>query len=202
MACEESQVVAKEFRALGHEAYSSDLQECSGGHPEYHLGVDASELLKIKWDLVIAHPPCTYLTNASSMRLRVNGVIDEERMEKARMAKEFFMRFYETDCPRIAIENPVPGRIHELPPYTQIIEPYMFGDPWKKRTCLWLKGLPKLIPTNPVEPLGLWVGATSSRRDEKVHSRYALASIRDSKKRSKTFQGIGRAMAEQWGACA
>lgn len=198
IACEESQAVTIEMRKLGHEAYSCDIQPCSGGHPEWHLQVDALELLKMKWDMIIAHPPCTYLTNAGAVRLRVKGEIDQDRMEKAKEAKKFFMHFLEADCERIAIENPLPGKIHQLPPYSQIIEPYMFGDPWKKRTCLWLRGLPPLMATDLVEPKGLWVGATSSRRDAKVHSRYALKSNRDSKTRSKTFPGIARAMAEQW----
>ena len=142
VACEESQAVTIELRRLGHEAYSCDIQPCSGGHPEWHLQVDALELLKLKWDMIIAHPPCTYLTNAGAMRLRVKGEIDQERMEKAKEAKKFFMAFLEADCPKKAIENPLPGKIHQLPPYSQIIEPYMFGDPWKKRTCLWLRGLP------------------------------------------------------------
>ena len=198
VACEESQAVTIEMRRLGHEAYSCDIQPCSGGHPEWHLQVDALELLKLKWDMIIAHPPCTYLTNAGAMRLRVKGEINQERMELAKAAKEFFMHFLNADCERVAIENPLPGKIHQLPPYSQIIEPYMFGDPWKKRTCLWFRGLPPLMATDLVEPKGLWVGATSSRRDAKVYSRYALKSKRDSKTRSKTFPGIARAMAEQW----
>lgn len=202
VACEESQAVTKELRRLGHEAYSCDIQPCSGGHQEWHLQVDALELLKLKWDMIIAHPPCTYLTNAGAMRLRVKGEINQERMEKAKEAKKFFMAFLEADCPKKAIENPLPGKIHQLPPYSQIIEPYMFGDPWKKRTCLWLRGLPPLMATELVEPKGLWVGATSARRDGKIHSRYALPSNRDSKTRSKTFPGIAKAMAEQWaGPC-
>ena len=198
VACEESQAVTKELRRLGHEAYSCDIQPCSGGHPEWHLQTDALELLKMKWDMIIAHPPCTYLTNAGAMRLRVKGEIVQERMEKAKDAKRFFMAFLDADCPKIAVENPLPGKIHQLPPYSQIIEPYMFGDAWKKRTCLWLKGLPPLMATELVEPRGIWVGATSSRRDNKIYSRYELRSKRDSKTRSKTFPGIARAMAEQW----
>jgi hypothetical protein len=148
--------------------------------------------------MIFGFPPCTYLTNASSVRLRVRGVIDEERMAKAVEAKKFFLAILNADCDRIIVENPVPGKIHGLPKYDQIIEPYMFGDPWKKRTCLWLRGLPPLIATDLVEPQGLWVGATSSRRDAHVYSRYALKSKRDSKTRSKTFPGIARAMALQW----
>lgn len=119
-------------------------------------------------------------------------------MEKAVAAKEFFLAFLNADCPRIAVENPVPGKIHNLPKYDQIIEPYMFGDPWKKRTCLWLKNLPPLRATQLVEPLGLWVGSSSLRRDPGLKTRYVLNGIRDSKRRSKTFPGIARAMAEQW----
>jgi len=160
VACEESQAVMKELRKLGHEAYSCDIDPCSGGYPEWHLQQNVIPLLRDKWDMIIAFPPCTYLTNAGSMRLRVNGEIQENRMVKARKARKFFMQFFGAACERIAIENPLPGKIHELPSYTQIVEPYMFGDPWKKRTCLWLRGLPPLLPTEIVEPKGLWVGAT------------------------------------------
>lgn len=198
VACEESQAVTIELRRLGHEAYSCDIEPCSGGRPEWHIQGDALELLKMQWDMIIAFPPCTYLTNAGAVRLRVNGEIQLERLEKARSAKDFFMQFYNADCPRVAIENPIPGKIHELPPYSQIVEPYMFGDPWKKRTCLWLRGLPQLMATDIVTPEGLWVGATSSRRDTKIYSRYQIASNRNPKIRAKTFPGIARAMAEQW----
>ena len=199
VACEESQAVTTELRRLGHEAYSCDIEPCSGGHPEWHLQQDVTPLLKLPWDMIIAFPPCTYLSNAGAMRLRVNGKIQESRMQKARAAKDFFLQFYNARCPLVAVENPVPGRVHGLPPYTQIIEPYMFGDPWKKRTCLWLRGLAPLKPTNNVSPWGLWVGSTSSRKDPKIYSRYSLPSNRDPKRRAKTFPGIARAMAEQWG---
>lgn len=202
VACEESQAVTIEMRRLGHEAYSCDIQDCSGGHPEWHIKADVLELLKLKWDMIIAHPPCTYLTSASAVRLMPHGVIDEERLEKGRKAAEFFMAIWNADCPRIAIENPTPIKLFGLPPYTQKIEPYYFGDPWRKRTCLWLKNCPPLLPTEIVEPLGLWVGSTSGRRDATVYSRYKLRSKRNQKDRSKTFPGIARAMAEQWaGPC-
>lgn len=142
VACEESQAVANELRRLGHEAYSCDVQDCSGGHPEYHIKGDARELLKEKWDMIVSFPPCTYMTNASAVRMRVKGEIQPERYAKAMEAKDFFMAFYNADCPRIAIENPVPMRLIGLPPYTQIIQPYEHGHPYSKRTCLWLKGLP------------------------------------------------------------
>lgn len=198
VACEESQAVTIELRQRGHEAYSCDIEPCSGNHPEWHLQQDVVPLLKEDWDMIIAFPPCTYLSNAGAMRLRVNGTINQDRMQLANNAKEFFMQIFNTSCQKIAIENPVPGKIHKLPAYNQIIEPYMFGDPWKKRTCLWLKGLPQLTPTEIVKPIGLWVGATSSRRDNQIYSKYELNSNRDPKIRSKTFPGIAKAMAEQW----
>lgn len=198
VACEESQAVTIELRRLGHEAYSCDIQDCSGGHPEWHIKGDALELLKMKWDMIIAHPPCTYLTAAGAVRLFPHGEVNEERLAKGKEAAAFFMVFYNADCPRIIIENPVPMKIFGLPEYSQIIEPFMFGDPWRKRTCLWVKGVPLLESTNVVEPLGLWVGSTSGRRDATVYSRYKLKSNRDAKTRSKTFPGIAKAMAEQW----
>ena len=115
VACEESQAVCLAFRALGHEAYSCDVQECSGGHPEWHIKADATELLKMLWDMIIAFPPCTYLTNSGAVRMRVNGEIVQERFEKAMEAKEFFMNFYTANCPKIAIENPTPMKIVGLP---------------------------------------------------------------------------------------
>ena len=185
VACEESQTVCKAFRGLGHEAYSCDVIPCSGGHPEWHLQVDAAEIIKIKWDLLIAHPPCTYLTNAGAVRMRVKGQIVAERYEKAMEAKKFFMAFYNADIPRIAIENPTPMKIVGLPPYTQAIQPYEYGHPYSKRTCLWLKNLPLLTPT---DVLPNHVSFTKKERD--------------AKSRSKTFAGIAKAMAAQWGgAC-
>lgn len=202
VACEESQAVTTELRKLGHEAYSCDLQPCGGGFPLWHIRVDALELLKMRWDMIIAHPPCTYLTTAGAIRVfnKDHTIKDQERYEKGIEAAKFFMAFYEADCPKIAIENPVPMKCFNLPPYSQIIEPYMFGDPWRKRTCLWLKGLPPLVAMMeaPVEPQGLWVGSTSARRDPTIHQRYILHSNRDQKRRSKTFSGIARAMAIQW----
>lgn len=172
-----------------------------GGYPLWHIRVDALELLKMRWDMIIAHPPCTYLSAAGAVRLfnKDHTIADPERYEKGIEAAKFFRAFYEADCPKIAVENPVPMKCFGLPPYSQIIEPYMFGDPWRKRTCLWLKGLPPLIPMEaPVEPLGLWVGSTSARRDPTIKQRYTLHSNRDQKRRSKTFPGIAHAMAVQW----
>lgn len=136
VACEESQAVCKAFRELGHEAYSCDIQECSGGHPEWHIQGDVLPLLKEKWDLIIAHPPCTYLTNAGARWLWAGGELNTVRYAQGLEAKDFFMQFYNADCPRVAIENPVPSSIFELPECTQIIQPYEFGHPYSKKTCL------------------------------------------------------------------
>lgn len=198
VACEESQEVCKAFRAKGHEAYSCDIQDCSGGHPEWHLKVDALEMLKIRWDLIIAHPPCTYMTNAGAVRMRVGGVLQEERYKKAMEAKAFFMRFYDADCPKIAIENPTPMKIIGLPNYTQAIQPYWFGHPYSKRTCLWLKGLPPLVPTELLEHHEPYVNG-GCKDAHGNYRRFQGRNERDPKTRSKTFSGIAKAMAEQWG---
>lgn len=194
---EESQRVCTAFRDRGHEAYSCDIQECSGGHPEWHIHGDAIPLLYQHWDLIIAHPPCTYLTSASAVRLydTNHNIIDKDRLAKGMEAAELFRKVLDADCDRIAVENPTPLKIFGLPPYTQIIEPFMFGDPWRKRTCLWLKGLPKLQPTNIVEPTGLWVGSTSKRRDPTIDQRYTLRSKRDQRERE---QRLFRASQKQW----
>ena len=218
IACEESQEVCKAFRALGHEAFSCDVKECSGGHPEWHIVGDALDLIngdctfqtsdththtqRGQWDLLIAHPPCTFLTAASAVRLfaKDGSVKDLARYQKGKDAAEFFMEFTRANADRIAIENPVPLKCFGLPPYSQIIEPYMFGDPWRKRTCLWLINLPILMATDIVVPKGLWVGSTCANRDPKIYTKYELTSIRDQRRRSKTFPGVARAMAEQWGS--
>lgn len=197
VACEESQTVCIELRRLGHEAYSCDVQACSGGHPEWHIQCDALELLKMRWDMIIAHPPCTYLTNAGAVRMRVGGAIVQERFEKAMKAKEFFMRFYNADCERIAIENPTPMKIVGLPDYDQAIQPYWFGHPYSKRTCLWLKGLPPLIPTEVMAHHEPYVNG-GCKDAHGNYRRFQGRKERDQKTRSKTFLGIARAMAEQW----
>lgn len=198
VACEESQAVCKAFRALGHEAYSCDLIDCSGGHPEWHIRADALELIKMRWDMIIAFPPCTYMTNAGAVRMRVKGEIQPQRYAKAMEAKAFFMRFYEADCPRVAIENPTPMKMIGLPPYTQVIQPYEYGHPYSKRTCLWLRGLPKLIPTGIVSGHEPWVNG-GSRDANGNYRRFQGRKERDQLTRSKTFSGIAEAMAGQWG---
>lgn len=151
--------------------------------------------------MILGFPPCTYLTSAGAIRLfnKDHTIKDANRYEAGVQAAEFFMRILNADCEKIAIENPVPMKCFGLPRYTQIIEPYMFGDAWRKRTCLWLKGLPPLTPTNAVEPKGLWVGSTSANRDPSIYTRYELHSNRNQKRRSKTFPGIALAMATRWG---
>lgn len=197
VACEESQAVTKELRRLGHEAYSCDIEPCSGGRPEWHLQVDALELLKMRWDMIIAHPPCTYMTNAGAVRMRVNGKIQQERYKKAMEAKDFFMKFYDADCQRICIENPTPMKIIGLPPYTQAIQPYEYGHPYSKRTCLWLKGLPPLQPTEIILQHTPYVNG-GCKDSHGNYRRFQGCNERDAKTRSKTFPGIARAMAEQW----
>lgn len=219
IACEESQRVCIEMRKLGHEAYSCDIQEPSGGHPEWHLQADAlryinpcteingifpfltmdgeSHFISGKWDLIIAHPPCTYLTSVSACRLFDNkhNVKDKEREQKLRDAVEFFNQILNADCEKIAVENLAPLKYCGLPKYDQIIEPYYFGDPWKKRTCLWLKNLPLLKETNRVEPLSCWVDTNGKTCRTKLRG---AKGARSAKERSKTFPGIAKAMAEQW----
>lgn len=193
VACEESQEVCKAFRRKGHEAYSCDIQECSGGHPEWHIQCDALELLKIRWDMIIAHPPCTYLSNAGATRMYYEkGKINPERLKKALEAKEFFMKFLNADCKRICVENPMPLSVVGLPKPECIIQPWEFGEPYSKRTYLWLKGLPPLLPTLICGEHIPWVGATS--RDGHT---YGVAYSK--KMRSKTFPLVAKAMADQWG---
>lgn len=197
VACEESQTVTIELRKLGHEAYSCDIDSCSGGHPEWHLQTNALEMLKMRWDMIIAFPPCTYMTNAGAVRMRVKGEIVQERYQKAMEAKEFFMRFYNADCPKIAIENPTPMKIVDLPSYTQVIQPYYFGHPYSKRTCLWLRGLPPLMPTEVMAHHEPFVNG-GHKDAHGNYRRFKGRKERDPKIRSKTFNGIAKAMAEQW----
>ena len=137
IACEESQAVTKEFRKLGHEAYSCDILPCSGTNPEWHIQGDAKEIISLYWDLIIAFPPCTYMSNAGALRMYPKkGIVDKERYKKAMEAKDFFMLFYNSNCKKIAIENPLPLNLIELPIKTQIVQPYYFGDPFIKKTCL------------------------------------------------------------------
>jgi hypothetical protein len=220
VACEESQEVCKAFRAKGHEAYSCDIQECSGGHPEWHIMGDVLPLIngrcefetmdgqkhKIdgKWDLLIAHPPCTYLTVAGNRWFNV-GRYGEKAIERAKNREDainFFFAFVNADCDYIAIENPagVISTVYRKP--DQIIQPYEYGHHARKKTCLWLKGLSLLQPTDVVDPGeilhgGYSVGAHADGRDANGKwLRFSDPEI--AKLRSKTFPGIAKAMANQW----
>lgn len=198
VACEESQAVTIELRRLGHEAYSCDIQDCSGGHPEWHIKGDALELLKMKWDMLIAFPPCTHLA-VSGARHFAKKQADGRQQE----AIDFFMRFVNADCPRIAVENPIGIMSSKYRKPNQIIQPYMFGDHARKSTCLWTKGLPPLVATDVVDPGEICKGGFSKgvsadcARDENGKI-LAWNDPRTAKIRSKTFPGIARAMAEQW----
>lgn len=171
VACEESQEVCKAFRMRGHEAYSCDIVKPSGGHPEWHILGNAIPILTGgqvttmngaihdvgRWDLLVAHPPCTYLSNAGAGFLWKGKELQADRVMKGIQGRDLFMRFWWADIPKICIENPVPSKVFCLPAYTQIIQPYEYGHPYTKRTCLWLKGLPPLFPTDIVVPEKSWV---------------------------------------------
>ena len=152
VACEESQAVTKEFRMLGHEAYSCDILPCSGGHPEWHLQGDVFKFIEEGWDLMIAHPPCTYLA-VSGARWMYNkdGSINQERYNNQQEALSFVQRLMDAPIDKIAIENPISVISSNIRKPDQIVHPYMFGDKASKSTCLWLKNLPLLEPTNIVE---------------------------------------------------
>lgn len=201
VACEESQEVCKAFRELGHEAYSCDIQDCSGGHPEWHLKQDVIPLLNQDWDLIIAHPPCTFLTVTGNRWFDVERYGDKaiQRQKDREEAVAFFMEFVNAKCEKIAIENPIGcmSTVYKKP--TQIIHPYMFGDPARKATCLWLKGLPKLIPTNMVEPIIIHYQNGKGTDNPWHMETMKLPPKERAKARSKTFPGIAKAMAEQWG---
>ena len=201
VACEESQTVTIELRRLGHEAYSCDTEPCSGDHPEWHLQQDVIPLLSERWDMIIAFPPCTYFSTAGASWLFRDGKLNQERYAKGLEAKGLFMAIYNSDCSKIAIENPVSMKIWELPKHTQEIQPYQFGDPFKKKTRLWLKGLPILYPTKIVEPVAKWVSCGNSSNREKQNQAVCKSSG-SRRKRSKTFPGIAKAMAEQWAGVA
>ena len=216
VACEESQAVVKELRFLGHEAYSCDILECSGGYPEWHIQNDVLPLLNgncsfttsdgvlhfidTVWDMIIAFPPCTYLTVTGNKWFNVqkygNKAIQRKKCREDAIA--FFMAFVNANCERIAIENPIGVMSSVFRKPNQIIQPYMFGVPERKSTCLWLKGLPNLLPTNIVEP-NLVFYKNGKGTDSVWHiETMNLPPFERSRARSKTFPGIAKAMAYQW----
>lgn len=204
VACEESQRVCTAFRERGIEAYSCDIQEPSGGHPEWHICGDVIPVLDGgtvttmdgqqhevgRWDLIIAHPPCTYLSNAGAAHLWRGHKLNMKRFYDGLCGKALFMTILKAPCDHIAIENPVPSSVFELPDRTQMIHPWQHGEPVQKKTCLWLKNLPEIMPTNVVTPVeschdgGTWFSAGGKNRQ---------------KIRSKTFLGIAIAFSQQWG---
>ena len=213
IACEESQRVCEAFRNKGHNAFSCDLIECSGGHPEWHIQQDVLPLLngncsfvtcdnvehkqEGKWDMIIAFPPCTYLTNTGNRWFNIEKY-GEKAIERHRLREEavvFFKQIGEADCDKIVIENPVGVISTRWKKPTQIIQPYHFGEPARKTTCLWLKGVEPLVPTNIVEPDVYSYVAKDGR--VKTDSRWRNSMT--AKERSKTFMGVALAMADQWG---
>lgn len=214
IACEESQAVCKAFRDRGHRAFSCDVQPCSGGHPEWHIKGDALAFIDGRcsfatedgathtqvgeWDLLIAHPPCTYMSKAGARWMYPRaGQLDEARLEKALEAKAFFYKFLTAKCPRIAVENPQPLKVVGLPDPDCVVQPFHHGDPYSKKTLLWLKNLPPLTPTRVLTEYTVFLPSnTSGFRKGQKHSR---GVAKNAKEASKTFPGIAAAMAEQWG---
>ena len=197
IACEQSQVVCLAFRRLGFEAYSNDLNPCYGGHPEWHIIGDARTVVlgraayllengtqvnvHGRWAMIIAHPPCTMLTSASAVRF-ADGT---HSLLEVREAAQFFLTMLSAPARYVAVENPAPLKIAQLPPYDQIIQPYYFGHPYSKRVCLWLRNLPPLLPQS-----GYCV----------EHEQWLKHCAGNPRRRSKTFEGIAEAMASQWGS--
>jgi len=193
VACEESQAVTKKLRALGHDAYSCDIQECSGGHPEWHIFGDVVPELEKHWDMIIAFPPCTDLA--------VSGAawFEQKRKDGRQQASiDFFMLFANANCERIAIENPVGIMSSQWRKPDQIIQPYWFGDEAQKTTCLWLKGLPKLEPTKMVGKGEFITHKSGKTKPKWFADAFKLSPSERRKVRSKTFDGIAQAMADQW----
>ena len=201
VACEESQAVCKAFRAKGHEAYSCDILPCSGGHPEWHIQGDVLEQLDKGWDIMIAHPPCTYLTVTGNRWFNVEKY-GEKALQRARDredAVKFFLALANAPIEKIAIENPVGTIATRYRKADQLIQPWMFGDAESKLTALWLKNLPLLAPTKIVDK-----GERVTFKSGKTMPKWYSDAIKLSPKersifRSKTFSGIAKAMADQWG---
>lgn len=211
IACEESQEVCKAFRAKGHRAFSCDLQECSGGHPEWHIQGDALQLIngncefqtadththtqRGRWDLIIAHPPCTDLACSGARHFAAKQ--KDGRQQKSIV---LFMEMALADCPRVCVENPVGIMSSAWKKPTQIIQPCDFGDPSRKATCLWLKGLPPLFPTEIVVPeIVTYYGKDGKKMTFSADYIKTTPGVPRAKTRSKTYPGIARAMADQWG---
>jgi site-specific DNA-cytosine methylase len=207
IACEESQAVTKAFRELGHEAFSCDILPCSGGYPEWHYQQDVFEVIDKGWDLMIAHPPCTYLSVSGARWLyNKDGSINEERKKNQIEALDFVKALMNSNIPKIAIENPISVISSNIRKPDQIIQPYWFGDSASKSTCLWLKNLPKLKPTNIVSKgeFFTWIDKKTGKEKRQpqwyaeIFIQHGLNKEQRRTLRSKTFEGIAKAMAEQW----
>ena len=216
VACEESQRVCIAFRERGHNAFSCDIELCSGGHPEWHIMQDVIPLLNGrccfktmdgidhlidgKWDLIIAFPPCTYLTVTGNRWFNIDRYGEKaiQRHKDRKYAIDFFMTFANADCEKIAIENPVGIMSNEWRKPNQIINPWQFGDAFEKKTCLWLKGLPELTPTNIVEIPPRKKFDSGKSMPSWYAEAWRLPKEERAKLRSKTFPGIANAMAAQW----
>lgn len=201
VACEESQEVCKAFRKKGHEAYSCDILDCSGGHPEWHIKGDVLPLLSDKWDMIIAFPPCTYLTVTGNRWFNVEKYGEKaiKREHQRNEAINFFLKFVHVDCNKIAIENPIGIMSTHYRKPDQIIQPYMFGDPFEKKTCLWLYNLPQLKPTNILNAPPRVQFDSGKTMPSWYAEAWRLPKEERARVRSKTFPGIAEAMAKQWG---
>ena len=219
VCCEESQRVCIAFRERGWEAYSCDIEPCSGGHPEWHIQQDVLPLIngdcefdtvdgehhviKGEWDLLICHPPCTYLCSLGTTWFAEKYPLEQrlKRKKNQEDAVNFFMIFVNAKCDHVAIENPVGIMSTRYKKPSQYIQPYEYGHPFTKKTCLWLKGLNTLVPTNIVEPTGgHWVSAGIKNRKSQNKAVNKSGTGESKKNRSKTFEGIANAMAYQWGS--
>ena len=205
VACEESQAVTIELRKLGHEAFSCDLLPCSGGHPEWHYQQDVFEVIEKGWDMMIAHPPCTFLA-VSGARWMYNkdGSVNQERLKNQNEALNFVQKLMDAPIDKIAIENPISVISSQIRKPDQIVQPWQFGDKAQKSTCLWLKNLPKLESTNIVEK-GEFIEFTSKKGVKKRQPKWYFDALKNAKTpaerrtlRSKTFKGMAEAIAKQW----
>tara|TARA_R110002153_G_scaffold3966_3_gene18989 strand:+ start:742 stop:1377 length:636 start_codon:yes stop_codon:yes gene_type:complete len=205
VACEESQAVTKELRKLGHEAFSCDLLPCSGGYPEWHYQQNVFEVIDKGWDMMIAHPPCTFLAVSGARWLyNKDGSKNEERWKNQAEALDFVQRLMDAPIDKIAIENPISVISSNIRKPEQIIQPWMFGNKAQKSTCLWLKNLPLLEPTDIVEK-GEFIEFISKKGVKKKQPKWYFDALKNAKTpaerrtlRSKTFKGIAEAMAKQW----
>jgi len=201
VACEESQAITIKLRDLGHEAFSCDILPCSGGHPEWHLQGDIFNYVNKGWDLMIAHPPCTFLSVSGARHLyNKDGSKNLERYENQKLALEFVQKLMDVPILRIAIENPVSVISTKIRKPDQIVQPWMFGDEATKTTCLWLKNLPMLEATKIVGKGERTIFKSGKSHPKWYADAFALAKTPSERRnlRSKTFQGMAQAMAEQW----